>query len=71
MAVCNQKAVKCVVLSSNAREPVMTNLQESALREALLKAFAYAIQKVGMATFKSTSMFGSTGRKAESGQKAA
>jgi hypothetical protein len=42
----------------------MTSAQEMELRNALLAAFTYAIQRVGMAAFKATSMFGSNDRKA-------
>jgi hypothetical protein len=48
----------------------MTAAQEMELRNALFAAFTFAIQRVGMATFKATSMFGSNDRKAAEKQAA-
>ncbi len=42
----------------------MSDLQKAQLQAELTEAVIEAIQKVGLATFKATSMFGSAGREA-------
>lgn len=68
MVVCNKKAVKALYARKTLPEASMIETQE--LREALLRAFTVAIQKVGLATFKATSLFASNNRKAELEKKA-